>query len=134
MDTYLKPTEQTPVVASDSHYLGAEHFNRPSEELGPREPDAHSARVWLDRVWMVLYVAFCIEVGILLAILPWYGRVWTDNTFIMAHPLLRAFAADNFTRGVVTGLGLVDIWLGIAAAVHYREPQPPKKQVPPASS
>ncbi len=137
MDSLLEPTEQTSSVASDSKYFGADSFNRPPGELTPERAGAANAgltgRVWLDRMWMVIYVAFCIEVGILLTVLPWYGRIWTDNSFMMVHPLLRTLAADNFIRGVVTGLGLVDIWLGISAAVHYRETKP-GEPVPPASS
>ncbi len=136
MDSFLEPTEQTSSVASDSNYLGADPFGHPSG-VTPKQAGAPHAgprsRVWLDRTWMVIYVAFCIEVGILLTVLPWYGRIWTDNSFMMAHPLLRTLAADNFIRGVVTGLGLVDIWLGISAAVHYREARL-SEPVPPASS
>jgi hypothetical protein len=28
---------------------------------------------------------------------------------------------QNFVRGLVSGLGLVDIWMGVAEAVRYRE-------------
>jgi hypothetical protein len=28
---------------------------------------------------------------------------------------------SNFTRGLFTGLGLIDIWLGIWEAAHYRD-------------
>lgn len=137
MDSSLNPAEHTSSVASDSNYFGAEPFQPATGELTSGRtggPHAGSAgRLWLDRMWMVIYVAFCIEVGILLTVLPWYGRVWTDNSFMMAHPMLRTLAAGNFVRGVVTGLGLVDIWLGISAAVHYREPKV-NASVPPVSS
>ncbi len=137
MDSPLRPTERTSSVASNTNCFGAESFPQASEahvsEPTGAPGGASNPRLWLDRVWMVIYVAFCIEVGILLTVLPWYGRVWTDNSFMMAHPMLRTLAADNFIRGVVTGLGLVDIWLGISAAVHYREPKP-GAPVSPASS
>ncbi len=119
-------TEQTPSVASDSKYFEPFHPM-------PAPGATASRHVWLGRVLVVLFVALCIEVGILLTVLPWYGRIWTDNGFMLAHPALRALAAQNFVRGIVTGLGLVDIWLGIWEAARYREPaaeQPP----PPAVS
>jgi hypothetical protein len=34
---------------------------------------------------------------------------------------LRVFFHSYFVRGLVTGLGLVDLWLGISEAVQYRE-------------
>jgi hypothetical protein len=126
MDVSPRTTEQTENVP-DSNILGAEPFQatpRPTETAKP-EPQPQAAtgwQLWLERTSLVVYVVFCVELGMLLAVLPW-TRVWTDNTFVISRPLLRSLATDNFVRGLVTGLGLVDIWLGIWEAVHYREPQ-----------
>ena len=57
----------------------------------------------------------------LLAILPW-TPVWNQNSFLVAYPGLRSVAQNNFVRGIATGLGLIDIWIGIWEAVHYRDP------------
>lgn len=75
---------------------------------------------WLQRVWLVVFVLFCLEVGIILTVLPW-TRLWTDNSLLLSYPELREFLNHNFVRGLVTGLGLVDIWMGVAEAVTYRE-------------
>ncbi len=89
-------------------------------------------RLWTERVFLVIYVVFCIELGMLLAVLPW-TRIWSDNSLLAAYPWLRSIAHDNFMRGVVSGIGLVDIWLGIWEAVHYRESNPaPAPPAPPA--
>jgi len=77
--------------------------------------------VWLHRLSLVVFVVFCIELGMLLAILPWTA-VWNQNSFLSAHPALKALAQSNFIRGLATGFGLVDIWIGIWEAVHYRDP------------
>jgi|SRR5581483_6077595 len=77
--------------------------------------------VWSHRLSLVVLVVFCIELGMLLAILPW-TTVWNQNSFLAAYPGLKAFAQNNFVRGLATGLGLVDIWIGIWEAVHYRDP------------
>jgi hypothetical protein len=79
-----------------------------------------AAPVWVQRLQLVVMVVFCIELGMLLAVLPW-TRVWLDNGLLANYPGLRAFAHHNFVRGAVSGLGLVDIWIGIWEAVHYRE-------------
>src|SRR5512138_1148062 len=123
MDYSPRPTEQTPSVAADSNYFVTEPLPAP-DAADPGRPGATPRRLWLDRLALVLFVALCIELGVLLTVLPWYGRIWTDNSFIIVHPLLRAFAADNFVRGLVTGLGVINIWLGIWEAAHYREPRP----------
>ncbi len=77
--------------------------------------------IWSHRLSLVVLVVFCIELGMLLAILPW-TTVWNQNSFLAAYPGLRAFMQNNFVRGIATGLGLVDIWIGIREAVHYRDP------------
>ena len=72
------------------------------------------------RVWLVVFVLFCLEVGILLTVLPW-TRLWSDNTLLAGFPAMKEFFSSNFVRGLVSGLGLVDIWMGVAEAVTYRE-------------
>jgi hypothetical protein len=75
---------------------------------------------WLQRLWLVVFVLFCLEVGILLTVLPW-TRLWTGNSLLASYPTLQDFMMYGFVRGVVSGLGLIDIWMGIAEAVTYRE-------------
>ena len=75
---------------------------------------------WLQRLWLVVFVLFCLEVGIILTVLPW-TRLWTDNSLLIGFPALKEFLNYNFVRGLVSGLGLVDIWMGVVEAVTYRE-------------
>jgi len=84
----------------------------------PEKPNRR--RLWVKRLWLIVFVLFCLEVGIILTVLPW-TRIWTENSLLLGHPQLREFLMRNFVRGLVSGLGLVDIWLGIAEAVRYRE-------------
>ncbi|HXZ78952.1 MAG TPA: hypothetical protein VEG30_03420 [Terriglobales bacterium] len=77
--------------------------------------------IWLHRISLVIFVIFCIELGVLLAILPW-TPMWNQNSFLAAYPGLRSFTQHNFVRGIVTGVGWIDIWIGIWEAVHYRDP------------
>src|SRR4051794_6056472 len=86
----------------------------------PTAANVSPVEVWVHRSWIVIYVVFCIWIGIVVAALPW-TRVWTDNSFVMSLPELRAILKLNFVRGIVTGIGLLDLWLGVWEAVHYRE-------------
>jgi hypothetical protein len=106
-----------PSVSPDSSLYPAEAVNTP-------EVADSVAPVWLQRLSMVIQVLFCIELGLLLAVLPWYGPVWSSNYLLADHPEIRAIIQHNFVRGVVSGLGLVDIWLGIWDAVHYHDRKP----------
>jgi hypothetical protein len=81
----------------------------------------HSAlRLWLRRVGVLLFVFLCATLGVMLMIVPWRPE-WSDNPLIVPYPALRDWVGSGFTRGVVTGLGLVNVWLGFWEALRYRE-------------
>lgn len=97
------------------------------QELPDQPPSPPSAETsapplprWMQRLSLVIFVIFCIELGMLLLVLPW-TRIWTENSLFSQYPTLKAFALNDFIRGVISGLGLVDIWIGIWEAVRYRE-------------
>ena len=93
----------------------------PSPRASGDAPRVSRLEVWAARSSLVTYVIFCVWVGMMLAVIPW-TPAWTNNGLIADHQLLRSIAEADFTRGLVTGFGLVDIWLGIWEAVHYRDP------------
>ena len=61
----------------------------------------------------LVYVAFFLEVGLLLIVLPW-SAFWERNYFAQAFPALQTVVMNNFVRGAVTGLGLVNLFAGFA--------------------
>ena len=98
----------------------------PSPGSGPQlvtqEPPkpASSVAIWIDRLGLVIRVVFYIELGMLLSVLPW-TRLWTNNSLVIDFPRWNAVLQMNFVRGLVTGIGLVDIWIGVWEAVRYRD-------------
>ena len=76
---------------------------------------------WRRRTFLIIFVLFCLEIGIILTVAPWTDY-WTTNSLLLNFPELREFLMYGFVRGLISGLGLVDIWLAIAEAVRYREP------------
>jgi hypothetical protein len=93
--------------------------------LPPPDPNGSGARraapVWLQRLSLFVLVLFCVYLGVLVMVLPWWPRMWDDNALMMAHPWLKAFLHNGAVRGIISGLGLLDIWIGISEAVHYRD-------------
>ncbi|GAC1365021.1 MAG: hypothetical protein NVSMB3_13600 [Acidobacteriaceae bacterium] len=77
--------------------------------------------VWLQRLSLFVLVMFCVYLGVLVLILPWWTRVWDHNMLIAAHPALAAVLHNGAVRGIISGFGLLDIWIGISEAVHYRD-------------
>ena len=80
-----------------------------------------TAPLWLQRISLFILVLFCVYLGILVAILPWWTRVWDDNLLIMSHPKIAQFLHIGAVKGIISGLGLLDVWIGISEAVHYRD-------------
>ena len=76
--------------------------------------------LWLHRLTVLLFVFVCAVVGVLLVIVPWRPE-WTDNRFLLTNPELRRFVGSGFVRGLVSGLGVLDIWIGFWEAIRYRE-------------
>ena len=81
---------------------------------------ASSLAIWAHRAGVMLFVSVCAVVGVLLMILPWTPK-WTDNYILIAYPALRDFLEDGFVRGMCTGLGAIDVWIGFSEATHYHE-------------
>lgn len=105
--------------AQEPHDGFPPEHNAPLLVMPPKQPPKRS-HIWLQRLWLVVFVLFCLEVGSALVVLPWL-RLWTENSLLAGFPQLQEFMKLNFVRGVVSGLGLVDIGMGIAEAIRYRE-------------
>jgi hypothetical protein len=59
-------------------------------------------------------------VGVVLVVAPWTA-LWDSNYLLHPHPLLRSVVLSAFTRGGVTGLGLVNLFLALHEARHHSE-------------
>ena len=96
----------------------------PSVEQAPpttTERAKRTAPVWLQRLSLFVLVLFCVYLGVLVMVLPWWTRIWDRNEFILARPWLAVVLHNGAVRGMISGLGLLDIWIGISEAVHYRD-------------
>jgi len=82
--------------------------------------ESSRARLWLRRIGVLVFVFFCATLGVMLMILPWRPE-WSDNPLLLAYPAIRETLSTGFVRGLVTGLGLLNVWIGFWEAVCYRE-------------
>jgi hypothetical protein len=90
----------------------------------PEQPAPHSSlgavQVWMHRISVFLFILVSAVAGVLLIILPWTPE-WTDNYLLLSFPALRSVVSNGFFRGLCSGLGLLDIWIGFWEALHYHE-------------
>jgi hypothetical protein len=61
----------------------------------------------------LLLMTCFLEVGLVLALAPW-SEYWDRNYFAESLPLMHVIITNNFARGAVTGLGLVNLGAAIA--------------------
>ncbi len=104
---------------------------QPAEQPAAPPPPARDASdapapIWLQRLSLFILVLFCIYLWIFVTAIPWWKDVWDKNMFFASHPQLWAILRLGPVRGVISGLGLLDIWIGISEAIHYRENSTPK--------
>ena len=79
-----------------------------------------------------LFFAACFfEAGLLLIILPW-TVLWDRNYLLSAIPWVHELARNAYVRGAVSGLGLVNVGIGIAeiAALVAERFGPPRERQP----
>ena len=86
------------------------------------EKSPHPVQIWMHRTSVFLFVLISAVAGVLLIILPWTDE-WTDNYLLLSFPSLRTVVANGFVKGICSGLGLLDIWIGFWEALHYHEHQ-----------
>jgi len=56
----------------------------------------------------LLLTAFFLETGAVLLLAPW-SEFWDRNYFAQSLPLIHALMINNFIRGAVSGLGIVNM-------------------------
>ena len=61
-------------------------------------------------------VAFFFEFGIALLVVPW-SAFWDRNYFAEAVPVIHTIITNNFVRGGVSGLGLINLISGLGELV-----------------
>ena len=78
----------------------------------------------------LLFVAYLVEAGLVLLIVPWSG-LWERNAFIqMAATWMVDIARSGWARGAVSGVGLLLVGAGLAEAVSIRTPTRPASSGP----
>ena len=76
---------------------------------------------WLQNLDFFLRVVVGLNLGLIILVLPWVLRLWDENRLLIILPHLAPLFLNGITRGLVSGLGLLNIWIAIIDAIHYRE-------------
>ena len=75
---------------------------RPRPHRTRAEPGA-VAPIWLQRTSLFVLVLFCVYLGVLVMILPWWKKAWDHNLLIQSRPALAAVPRNGAVRGLIWG-------------------------------
>ena len=73
----------------------------------------------VNKVLFVIYVLYCLEVGIFLLVYPWM-RLWDQNFLLQYSSYLRVLLLNDFFRGAVSGLGIANLILRAWEVAHFQ--------------
>jgi len=84
----------------------------------PRPPS-----LWMTRLGIIVFGLFCIELGVFLLLYPW-SQAWNRNRFFYLNPEFRPFLLSEQFRGAVSGLGILNLVIGILEFFRLRHVKP----------
>jgi hypothetical protein len=102
----------------------------PLRAVGP--PEGHAAGAspaatapqrippWLERLELVLRVVLRMYIGLAICYAPWSPMFWDQNPLFLQFPALGVVAANGAVRGLVSGLGILNLWIAFQDAVEHR--------------
>ena len=87
---------------------------------GPMPMEPARTTHWMQRADLFLSVMVRLYAGLILFFLPW-THLWTFNRFFLYYAPVAHVMQSGAVRGVVSGLGLLNLWIAISEAIHYNE-------------
>jgi hypothetical protein len=85
-----------------------------------------------SRLSVIFYIILCLEIGIVLTVLPWVPHGWLglsdwgNNYFLLlaAHKAgygVQRFVASGWVRGAVSGIGILNVGMGVWELINFRQ-------------
>lgn len=60
-------------------------------------------------------------IGLAICYAPWSSMFWDQNPLFAQFPTLSIYAANGAVRGIVSGIGLLNLWIAFQDAIHLRD-------------
>ena len=68
----------------------------------------------------LLAITVRVVVGVIVMVLPW-SPLWDNNHVLQAYPRFAALLSYGATRGIVSGVGLMNLWIAVDDTLHRGE-------------
>ena len=120
--TPAAPAAPAPVTANEPLSTPVEVLRIPVLPPQPPPPKHAHQRIppWLERGELFLRVLLRMYIGLAVCVAPWMPLFWDRNPLFLEYPTLAIFAANGAVRGIVSGLGLLNLWFAIQDALRER--------------
>jgi hypothetical protein len=102
----------SPAPATEAEAASAPPSGRHAHQRIPR---------WLERAELFLRVLLRMYIGLAVCYAPWSRMFWDQNPLFLQFPTLWTYAANGAVRGIVSGLGLLNLWIAFNDAIHNRD-------------
>jgi hypothetical protein len=73
---------------------------------------------WLQQSERFLRVIVRMYLGLLVCCAPWYPAAWDNNPLFASSPSLQHFVTQGAVRGLISGLGVLNLWIAVRAALR----------------
>lgn len=87
-----------------------------AEGAVPAPPAAPQYR-WYHKVSAVLFITFCLDIGLFLLIFPWTDYWDNFGAFVRAW---RPYLDNMYVRGAISGLGVVNLYISLGEVFRLR--------------
>lgn len=84
--------------------------------IPPREAPRYR---WYHVVAALIFIVFCMELGMFLVIFPW-SDFWDRSFFSSLAPQWRLYWNNTYLRGAVSGLGIVNVYIALVEILRLR--------------
>ena len=84
-----------------------------------QEPRSGRVPPWLQYLELSVRVVVRLYLGLIIVVLPW-THFWNNNHLLLYVPHLALLALNGVTRGIVSGLGLLNIWIAVDDAIRFK--------------
>ena len=85
---------------------------------------------WLQELELLTRVLLQMCVGLAFCFAPWSGDAlpsppwlrlfWDQNPLFLHFPALLVYADNGAVRGIVSGLGILNLWIAFSSAIRQR--------------
>jgi len=85
----------------------------------PLEPVDRPVYHWYHKMSAILFITFCLEIGLFLLIFPW-TEYWDGNYFSALIPEWHRYWDNLYVRGAISGLGIVNLYISFLEIFRLR--------------